>query len=396
MIILVTLRLCRAFVVPVIFGIVTLTSVSLHAATVTLAGFAYSGDSKTITTRFPYTKRLEITQSAAGSTLNKQIAQMMAKSKPANFDLNQSTLSELKGQDQTIVVALVITGETVSAERFGTIAKLLTQVRAQAMFFDFKSMTVLRAYPFSFSHLDVIDHQPSQAEMNQRFQAVYYGEQGKAGIFARFAEAVNQATIPTHTPRFVQVSQVKIGDEAKEVLAKQVKGAASEAETFVADVFAESLSSKTGIPMLPYSKGYAIGNVMSMRIADGDVYNLKLPEPDYTITLSVPRFKKIKSSEVAAGASYIYGAYSRVTIQEPTSGRTYLDADFKNGEVKVVPASQDNTDDFPAYYDAMKGLYVKLATNLAGTKTDWLSSATSAPDISQQLTSTQELLKSCK
>lgn len=367
-----------------------------QAATVTLAGLAYAGDSQSITTRFPYTRRLEATQAAAGSPLNKQIAQMMARNKPANFELNQSALAELKGQDQAVVVALVITGETVSAERFGNMSKLLTQVRAQAMFFDFKSMVVVRSYPFSFSHLDVIDHQPSQAEMNHRFQAVYYGEQGKAGIFARFAETVNQATLPINVPRFVQVIQVKIGDEAREVLSKQVKNAANEAETFVADVFAESLSSKTGIPMLPYSKGYAIGNVMSMRVADGDVYNLKLPEPDYTITLSVPRFKKIKSSEVAAGASYIYGAYSRVTIQEPTSGRTYLDADFKNGEVKLVPASQDSTDDFPAYYDAMKGLYVKLATNLAGTKTDWLSSATSAPDISQQLTSTQELLKSCK
>jgi hypothetical protein len=374
----------------------TLASTALHAATVTLAGFAYSGDSKTISTRFPYTKRLEITQATAGSPLNKQIAQMMAKNKPANFEINQSTLAELKGQDQAVVVALIITGETVSTERFGNIAKLLTQVRAQAMFFDFKSMTVLRAYPFSFSHLDVIDHFPTQAELNDRFQSVYYGAQGKAGIFARFAEAVNLATLPTSVPRFVQVSQVNIGDEAREVLSKQVKGAANEAETFVADVFAESLSSKTGIPMLPFAKGYAIGNAMSMRIADGDVYMLKLPEPDYTITLSVPRFRKIKSAEVAAGASYIYGAYSHVIIQEPTSGRLYLDADFKNGEVKLVPASQDTTDDFPAYYDAMKGLYVKLATNLAGTKTDWLSSATAAPDISQQITSTKELLKSCK
>ena len=148
--------------------------------------------------------------------------------------------------------------------------------------------------------------------------------------------------------------------------------------------------------MLPFSKGYAIGNVMSMRIADGDVYMLKLPEPDYTITLDVPRFKKIKSGEAAAGASYIYGAYSNVKIQEPTSGRSYMDADFKNGEVKMVPASQDTLDDFPAYYDALKGLFVKLSDNLAGNKSDWLKSASANPDISKQISSTQDLLKSCK
>ena len=367
-----------------------------HAATVTLAGLAYSGDSKSIATRFPYTKRLEMAQAAGGSSLNKQLAQMMAKAKPANFELQQLSLAELKGQDQTIVLALVITGETVSAERFGNIAKLLTQVRAQAMFFDFKSMTVLRTYPFSFSHLDVIDHYPSKSEMNERFQAVFYGDQGKAGILARFAEAVNGATIPTNVPRFIQVTDVNIGAEAHPVLSKLVKNSNGEEETLVADLFAESLSSKTGIPVLPFSKGYAIGNVMSMRIADGDVYNLKLPEPDYAISLSVPRFKKIKSGEAASGASYIFGAYSHVTIKEPVSGRTYLDADFKNGEVKLVPASQDTIDDYPAYYDALKGLFAKLSGNLAGTPSDWLKSATAASDISQQIKTTQELLKSCK
>ena len=110
-----------------------------RATTVTLAGFAYSGDSKSIATRFPYSKQLELTQAAAGNPLNKQIALALAKSQPANFTLKHGALSELKGQDQAIVVALVITGETVSAERFGSVAKLLTQVRAQAMFFDFKT-----------------------------------------------------------------------------------------------------------------------------------------------------------------------------------------------------------------------------------------------------------------
>jgi hypothetical protein len=180
------------------------------------------------------------------------------------------------------------------------------------------------------------------------------------------------------------------------VLTPQLKSAPGIAETWAADLFSESLSSKTGVPMLPYSKGYAIGNVMSMRIADGDVFMLKLPEADYTISLDIPSFKKIKSGESAAGASYIYGAYAHVKVQEPTSARAYLDTDLKNGEVKLVPASQDSVDDFPAYYDAIKGLFVKLSDNLAGNQSDWLKYSSASSDIGQQITSTQELLKSCK
>ena len=133
-----------------------------------------------------------------------------------------------------------------------------------------------------------------------------------------------------------------------------------------------------------------------MRISDGEVFMLKLPEADYTIALDVPRFRKIKSGESAAGASYIYGAYAHVDIQEPVSGKHYLNADFKNGEVKLVPVTQSSVDDFPAYHDAIKGLFAKLSDNLAGNRTDWLSSATDTSGINKQITSTQELLKSCK
>ncbi|MGE8355687.1 MAG: hypothetical protein ACN6N0_04720 [Microvirgula sp.] len=366
------------------------------AATVTFAGIAYSGDSKSIPQRFPYSLKLEKSRTAAGSTLNAQLSAALASSKPAHFELNQTGLTSLKGQDQAIVVALLITGETVSAERFGSVAKLLTQVRAQAMFFDFKTMSVLRAYPFSFTHLDVIDHMPGNAEMQARFRTLYDGDQGKPGILNRFVDIVGAATIPEHVPRYLQVGQVKLSDEARAVLPEMLTRNPGAAETWLADLFAENLSSKTGVPLLPYSKGYAIGNVMSMRISDGEVFMLKLPEADYTIALDVPRFRKIKSGESAAGASYIYGAYAHVDIQEPVSGKHYLNADFKNGEVKLVPVTQSSVDDFPAYHDAIKGLFAKLSDNLAGNKTDWLSSATDTSGINKQITSTQELLKSCK
>jgi hypothetical protein len=373
-----------------------LCSAFAEASVVTLAGFAYSGDGASIAARFPNTKKLEVAQAAKGNPFNKQIALAFAKKQPNDFEVGLSELAELKGRDQAVVVALVITGETVSYERFGSVLKLLTQVRAQAMFFDFKTMSVLRTYPFSFTHLDVVDHYPTADEMSDRFQIVFNGEQGKSGILEKFIGLVRGATLPSQVPRFIQVSGVKIGDEARAVLPAALTKSPGVAETWVADLFSESLSSGVGVPILPYSKGYAIGNVMSMRVADGSVYSLKLPEADYTISLTIPKFKKIKSGEVAAGASYIYGAYSHVNIQEPVSGHVYLDADFKNGEVKMVPASQDSVDDFPAYYDAIKGLYVKLSSSFTGSQTDWLKSSTAEAGIDQQIYLTKELLKSCK
>ncbi|AXE30174.1 hypothetical protein DK842_09810 [Chromobacterium phragmitis] len=391
----------NAFLIPtlrslwLVAGLLLAASAS-QAASVTFAGLSYSGDSKSIPARFPYSLRLEKAQASRGNALNKQLAAKLAADKPRHFELNPQGLTSLKGQDQAVVATLLITGETVSAERFGDVAKLMTQVRAQAMFFDFKSMTVLRSYPLSFAYLDLIDHYPNEREMQERFATLYYGDQDKPGILQRFADVMRDATVPDQVPRFLQVAKVRLGDDARKELPPELARTPGTAETWAADLFAENLSSKTGVPLLPYTKGYAIGNTLSMRVSEGDVFMLKLPEADYAITLDIPKFRHIKSGEVPAGTSYIYGAYAHVNIQEPVSGKNYLDADFKNGEVKLVPASQDTIDDFPAYHEAIKGLFAKLADNLAGNRSDWLKSSTAASDIDKQIHSTQQLLKACK
>ena len=63
----------------------------------------------------------------------------------------------------------------------------------------------------------------------------------------------------------------------------------------------EALSTRAGVPIVPYAKGYAVGNVMSMRISDGDVYNLKLPKPDYEIGVELSALRKVKYGGAAAG-----------------------------------------------------------------------------------------------
>ena len=78
------------------------------------------------------------------------------------------------------------------------------------------------------------------------------------------------------------------------------------------------------------------------------------------------------------------------------SGRVYLDSEFKNGEVKLVPASQQGVDDFPAYTDSLRGLFTKLSNAMAAGGDPWLADAASAKDISQQIIAAKEVLNSCK
>lgn len=365
------------------------------AATVALAGFSYSGDFQSINARFPYTKRFGEALTAQNSSPDKLINQTLAGTKIDNFTLKQGELSQLKGSDQAIAVSLVMTNETVSYEQIGRAYKLFVNLRAQAMFFDFKSMTVLRSYPVTVAYLDILPSPPSDELIDDRIRTLFMGG-SKPGLIQRFATQLAASTLPDSVPRFLQVSKVSISPEARAELPQALNATPGTAETWLADQLSEAISSKTGVPVLPYAKGYAIGNVMAMRFADGTVFNLKIPEADYAFSVDLTGFKRIKSGESVAGASYIYGSYVDLKLVEPLSNKSYLDSKFKNGEVKVVPASQGETDDFPAYSDSVRGLFSKLTTVLAGKDDPWIKSAASASNIDAQLSATKTVLKSCK
>lgn len=363
---------------------------------VTLAGVAYSGAHDTIKQRFEHTQRYMRSLEGAGTSPFKQVLAAVQKAPSEHLKITTEPVQELKGRDQALVVSLVLNSETVSVERFGEVRKLFVLVRGQALFFDFKSMTVVRAYPLSFAYVDNFRQDPGEAEIAERIKAVYEGAGGKSGIFGRFANALAVAKVPSQTPRFLQVTQVSFPAEMVATLPQYLKSAPNVYETWAADMVGEALSSRVGVPIIPYAKGYAIGGVMAMQVMDGDVYNLKLPTPDYSIAVDFKGLKKVKYSESAAGASFVYGSFADVRIEEPLSRTFFLNTPLKNAEVKVVPASQTHVDDFPAFVDSLNGMFVKLADAVAGKGNTWVKAAAGAQDIEAQISRTKDLMNLCK
>src|SRR4051812_4523025 len=125
----------------VFFWVATTCAVHAQDREVVLAGVAYSGDSTSIEKRFPRSKRYEEALKTAGTTANQQALAAVQKAPAEHLKVTSQPIAELKGRDQALVVSLVLNSETVSIERFGDVRKLFVLVRAQALFFDFKSMT---------------------------------------------------------------------------------------------------------------------------------------------------------------------------------------------------------------------------------------------------------------
>lgn len=362
---------------------------------VTFAGVAYAGDAHSAAQRFPYSRQYESQLKAAGSSAYQRALAYIQQAPSQNLQISTNPIEELKGRDQALVVSLVLNSETVSVETFGEVRKLFVLIRGQALFFDFKSMTAVRSYPLSFAFIDNFRHDPSQAEIMERVFKVYEGAGGKPGIMGRFAQVLSSASVPAQTPRFLQVTNIRMPADMVEMLPAYLRDPVVH-KTWAADIVGEAISSRAGVPIIPFAMGHAVGNVMRMQVLDGEVYSLQLPSPDYAISVDFKGFKKVKFKEASAGTSFIYGTFADMRIQEP-NGPVFLHSALKNAEVKVVPATQTHVDDFPAFYDSLNGLFVKLAEAVAqGKGNDWLKSAAAEKDIEAQIAKTKDLMDLCK
>jgi hypothetical protein len=364
------------------------------AETVALAGFAFAGADQAVRTRFPRTQA--ISERSRGFIDSRIFAAAKSVSNP-NFILDATgnvREGPLKDIDRAIVTAIVISGETVSVEPLAGIWKVYVNLRADALFYEYKSSTIVRSFPISVAYIDAFRGPPTEAQLTNMVEQLIFGDKG-VGLLPAFLTHLSSASLPGPATRYLRIRSSVVSDDVLSQFPQSLRANRATVENIVADQFSSEIA-RTGIPLLPYMKGHAVGQVLAIMFGDTSVFNLKIPESDYALDVSAVAFKKIKHAEVSAGASYIYGTLVHIKLSEPLSNRIYLDSQFKNGEVKVVPASQSDVVDFPAYNDSLRRLFAKFADGVREGGSAWIETSASTKDIQIQVRNALKVMESCK
>lgn len=372
---------------------------SALASEVTVAGFAFAGDFASAPKRFPYTfklfQKLQEIQSPPSSislivnNRTKGIASSGYEFKPAE------NLVNLKQSDQALMTVLMLTGETVATDKFDSYYKTFVNLRGDALIFDYKSQLIVRSYPVSVVLFDATTEAPSEARLAAFVEDLVKREDGR-GLITQYVRRLEGATPPKEGTKTVQVRYAEILPEALQLMPQALRTSPEAANTMLADSLGSILSAKVGISMLPNSIGHAVGGVMSMRLENGDDYKLKVGEGDYVFDVKLNKFAKIKTAESNVSVTHVFGAYASLKFSEPMLNTTFVETDLKNGETSVVPAGSATTDDFAAYQDAIRGLFLKLADAFDNPSSKWILTAASAKNIESQLVLARETLRKCK
>jgi len=155
--------------------------------------------------------------------------------------------------------------------------------------------------------------------------------------------------------------------------------------------FAQSLSQRLSltqsISLVPYQEGVALGSKMKQRFANTDeVYEIKLPKPDFNIELTVRGFKKVLAKTSDVTNIFLYGSFANIKILQPDLDKVYMNARFKNATQVRIPVGIEDVDDWRKFNYSLIKLFDDFSSNITKTSNEYLNSQTKdARELKMQL-----------
>lgn len=360
------------------------------ATNVYFAGFALAGNAAESGKAFPISSRLLQEQSKDGTfLLERELWKHVQGSRHPKLNIKQDLATGLVPGD-SVAMAFVLEWENVSNETVAGRTKLVADLHGQVLIFDFESKKVIGSYPVAVQLLDVIQGPVNEKVKESLIKSLYFGTSGNS-IFAQAAKRLPSVSVKPSTGNYIQIVSVDLEAKARQTLA-EFREDPQVLVSRVADAFGERLFENNHVAYIPYSKGSAIGSTMAARFANGDVFQLELPTPDYRIHLKVRGYKKQLIDSNNVESAWGYASYMNVAIKSFDDSTVYLNAPFKFAVAKNVVSGTHDQDDWSAFEESTFALIDQITLQIANPDKAWLKQWADGNSTMDQLEKLSKIL----
>lgn len=352
------------------------------------AGLAYLGDFEYIDSSYPLSIALNDTQylkKIGKKSIDATLLEKIDASPPKHIRVNH-TLGDLN-RSKSIGLAVAIDRELVSVEQFNTsdvFTKIIVDISAQLLFYDFDTMTLIKDVPLSFAFNHILEgkQEVSKEVQAQLAERLYFAEPD--GFLNKIVETLRELSLEEISPIRFQLTQIGIHERVIE----QLKCCRNDDQfrQYLGQYFSAQLSAQHQLSVLPYNRGYALGNQLPGRFANGNIFTLTMPEPDFEFDLQLKNVSK-----QADDGKIIYGAQLWFKFHEPFREQTYIQGDYRYGVHKIAADNQVLTDDWAAWEDALEGLLDALVAQLGAPQRVWHKTHARDPNSYSQFKEKEDL-----
>lgn len=357
------------------------------------AGFSFVGERADNLKAFRYTQQLLEEKSGVQPRLEVELKRRVDVVRNPSFELISDRLA-VREKGDSVALVFALEWENVSVEKGAGVSKLVVDIHAQVLVFDFDARKLISTHPVAVQVRDVVRGEVTEDHKRRTIRDIYYGT-GTASIFDQFATRLAAIPLKTSYGNRLRVGSVVLDDNARAT----VSGAGADPDAFgrfAAQSFGRFLSQNMGVSVLPYSAGEAIGRKMTVRFANADLFQLTIPEADYAVNLRLRGFKKVMLGQNHAERVWGYGSFAAVTLEDPEFRKRYFENDFKFAAVKRVPVSVSEIDDWSAYQESLFTLFDQLTRQFAQPSPDWLKRWAGGEDVAARIAEAAKVIETCR
>ena len=331
-------------------------------------------------------------------TIQEALSRALQANPPHNFEFenvggeNVNNLASLEGKTSTIALAAAIDRERVAIEKIENKFKLVTEVAAQALFFDALEKQAILSYPLTIESITILEHEPTEKEISAALEDIIL-DTGVEGFVRLFTDRISNLKLPEAAAKRMQFVSVTAEDGA---LTQHPKIQDAVDSGTLAQEYTKYFGDKAEVGLLPSSAGSAIKRSIALKFSDASsVFNLEIPQPDYSIHVRINRLIKKTIEVKAAGEARAYGAYFTVTVNLP-SGKPAFSQQMKVGLGKEIPAGQTLIAEDAIFYDALLVGISKLASATQGEEKAWQKLQPGGKSFFKETKALATLIEDCR
>lgn len=356
---------------------------------VLFAGFAVTGSAADTDTTLPYA--FNIIEDLGLVELNRRLRGAISEVPEGELHFLYDSLGRLDGTTGTLGMAVSLDRETTLVDQIGEDYRLLYELSAQLLFFDFDDLQLRTSYPIIIQRVDALPESPTDADI-ERLARQALTETSESGLIRVAADRLSTLRLPSPASRTLQIVDVSLSDpdsappRVTDLLRSGVLG----------HELSKVLSGTAGIGLIPHRRGQAVGGAIAARFADGRIYNIRLPDPDYELDVDVRGFSHRVLRQTPGFRQDLLGAYFDLTATEPVSGRRLIDGAFRHGVTKTIPASQSGYDEGAALYEALISGFASLVTAAVDGEREWIRQQAEPRTAADSADALEQLLEYCR
>ena len=341
------------------------------------SGFSFSNnyDSNKMFTR--YTKKIvkNINTEDKLDIISNNLLKEIKKANFQNINLDLENLLDFrKYPDNAIVMSVVMQHEEFSQEYSNSLKKFsgFYDSYFQILFYDFSDKSLIASIPFEFEIPMLSNEKFDETEVLKRVKEFYL----KDKPFKELIKIINQFNIKRKYDLRIGVTNVKIHERALNHMPKNTKKHLSSMKNLIAQTFSKRLSQNHNVAIVPYAEGQSIGKAMKLRFVQSDeIYDIKIPNPDYHIAIEIKGFKKLLGQASAVEDLYLYGSFANIEIYQPDLNKYYFNESLRGVTRVKIPKGQVDLNDWRKYYYNLEILFDNFSKNIIKQNQKWMKEA---------------------